>query len=1227
MQADAKLSGQLGAVEGSFVAAAKVGDGTADSLTRAGQELIAEGNPGVVPGLSDVGRKQAAVAKEVPSSTVESVFQARETVVSLFGRIINDKGFDYVQKLQGVADQGVALMDGLRIADQATGVLRTTIEGPYVPRDLHPDVKRALNAQAGKFFKGREFTELTEFEINAQVMDWGSRLTGFKPVKYLKVNGDDTTILDVMATHVFPESFLKSLRAQGRKTGNKDFEKAAEFLWTNPYQLWYKRVEKSIKSQKAAGYKAAIIDPDGPIYVDERPTTAADFPTWLDASLKDPDVMPVMVLDDLPGTTRPVSTGDLIDDTLQLNNRASLTVEARHLKEVRAQRLESIRGKAVAPDGDLAEVNVLLGEMRGLKDLTLDDVLDEMTGAAAKIPDSWKQTAHWKNMVSRIEAVHRVSALREEYRKVAASDRAVLSGAKKEVRKLEREIDRTTDAIRAEERRALRAGQVLDDPARQAALAKQRERVDTLMLKVQQARQLDAEAAAAGREHYFDPKSFKMRSRATPKADEASFFEARAERTGGRAEALGESAKQSLAALEKGEKRALKEGFQASGALQELEDTLWLENSYLADAVDNVKNRKAAMESESTLLNAELANLAWLRKEGGRFKDTLQAEVDEIAALKSQIVKKVTGDSKERLGALKAIFNDPARRGQVIDDFQVLLEQHKHGVLPLNVLREQNPSLYERVVKSQSGRKVVLLKKEPAEAAFREGGVLDQLTNPTDMAQWLGFLDKPTHLWKSWTVLNPLHIRSNVRNWLSGIFMAMQGGAPIIRQPRAMHYANQLASVMDAYLGKDSDVQRATYAGVDAAKEILFPDGRKFKHQEIISAMMRGGVWGSGVLLDELGRIGETAFSSVPGHQPGKFKELLMHKFLGQYGGRILETTDAHSRLTAVFAHLLDNPKLALDDAVALVKPWVYDPSNVKLSSTERYVFRRLLPFYSFAKVAIQTQINAAMTRPASVTWFQKMHQSAIAAANMDAQQYETFIPEYIRDQMGVPVTKDKDGYKLWLLGSLFPIGEVTGLAQAITDTFGDQEKGGIMDYIGAKLNPWVQKPLQKIINRSFYTQQPLEAYPGQKVDYMGIPMSPYWRDVLRSVRILNDIDKLNIFSARDARVIMQGRGAVERNERIEKSFMERLMTTSFSPLVPAPVVGVNLQDQANRQAAAQERQHSMLKYRLGREVTKGDAATKEANTKTIQKLLADVEAKMQARAEVEAAHGLKRRN
>lgn len=214
-----------------------------------------------------------------------------------------------------------------------------------------------------------------------------------------------------------------------------------------------------------------------------------------------------------------------------------------------------------------------------------------------------------------------------------------------------------------------------------------------------------------------------------------------------------------------------------------------------------------------------------------------------------------------------------------------------------------------------------------------------------------------------------------------------------------------------------------------------------------------------------------------------------------------LSPTGPPARLgTKVGNAIEDNARLALfidglekgmdaQSAALRVKKYLFDYAD--LTQTERSVFRRLAPFYTWTRKSIPLALETMVTKPGLAAGLGAAR--AEAEKNIEGLERE-YVADYISKSFGIPFRKnDKGEIEYFLLKGWVPTVDLAKLDA--------QELVGM-------LSPIIKTPLEFGFNTDFYKMKPVANFPTEMREFMGVPMPAHLAQVLRNVILMQQLDR-----------------------------------------------------------------------------------------------------------------------
>ena len=315
----------------------------------------------------------------------------------------------------------------------------------------------------------------------------------------------------------------------------------------------------------------------------------------------------------------------------------------------------------------------------------------------------------------------------------------------------------------------------------------------------------------------------------------------------------------------------------------------------------------------------------------------------------------------------------------------------------------------------------------------------------------LGIYDKIQNWWKA-SVTGPFPA-FHTRNGLSNIFNNWIGG---VTNPKS-------------YLSA-AEIQKGT-GKLTPKIQKLFPDIKTF--EELGDFLKIKGVTGGGQFaVDvpvELGKkVGKESLLKKIGAAPFR---------AGKVGGQAVENN-------ARIAHFVEkiNKGVGIDDAVKSVNKYLFDYSD--LSKFEREVLKRIMPFYTFSRKNLPLQLEQLFKQPQK---YKAVFDAVNSFKSSDLTPEEKrYLPDYLREKLGIPVGRDTEGMPKILSGMGLPFEEL--------EKIGDPLSAG-----SDLLSPLIKFPLEKESGQSMFFDKPINDTSAYKytTKFVGsIPGLKQWLEV-----------------------------------------------------------------------------------------------------------------------------------
>jgi hypothetical protein len=352
------------------------------------------------------------------------------------------------------------------------------------------------------------------------------------------------------------------------------------------------------------------------------------------------------------------------------------------------------------------------------------------------------------------------------------------------------------------------------------------------------------------------------------------------------------------------------------------------------------------------------------------------------------------------------------------------------------------------------------------------------------------------HIETYYKSMNPEEIRGVLR-----VFDAVQNwwkGQALISP--AYHIRNAVGNLWNNFLAGVNNPTSYIDAGkIQLGKNIDFVDdiGRNWTGKQVLEEAKKNGVlnqgWYAGDIEKEItGEMGKA-----------NFNPLSQNNIVFKGNQKVGSVVENNARLANFIQQLKKG--LPVEDAALEVKKYLFDYTD--LTWNEKNVLKRAMPFYTFTRKNVPLQLQNLITQPGKYSGLEKVVQAAEnIGMGEDNPANEKYLSDYIKSNtaMRVNFNKDTKSYNYFLLGNWLPAYQAMDfLSQPLPNMM-------------AMLTPIIKTPIETLTNTSSFWRntmeeyQNIERYPGEQVNYLGFNMPKKTAQVLRNIRLLNDLDKLN---------------------------------------------------------------------------------------------------------------------
>ncbi len=214
---------------------------------------------------------------------------------------------------------------------------------------------------------------------------------------------------------------------------------------------------------------------------------------------------------------------------------------------------------------------------------------------------------------------------------------------------------------------------------------------------------------------------------------------------------------------------------------------------------------------------------------------------------------------------------------------------------------------------------------------------------------------------------------------------------------------------------------------------------------------------------------------------------------LDQYNRRIGSFLEDGSKVSFVVERLKRGD--ALQQAVDRAQRFLFDYTD--LTAFERQNFRRLFPFYSWAKNNVALQVDLLFERPEIAAMYPKLKGSIEGSLPEGQVVPDALRPDYVRKEAGTQIGGGLTP-AFMNLPNLLPLSELKYLSP-----------GGLARGAVDLANPMLKGPIELAINKDLFFDKPIRSYPGQTSKFVGLDVPPELAHVAGVFRPASEINRI----------------------------------------------------------------------------------------------------------------------
>ena len=356
----------------------------------------------------------------------------------------------------------------------------------------------------------------------------------------------------------------------------------------------------------------------------------------------------------------------------------------------------------------------------------------------------------------------------------------------------------------------------------------------------------------------------------------------------------------------------------------------------------------------------------------------------------------------------------------------------------------------------------------------------EKLVNPKEIGSFLKTYDSVHNTWKGLaTYVNPAF---HSRNAVSNVYQNAIGG---VKSP--VSYVK--AAVLQAGLNGEKanpkliSLVKKTF-GDKAAKnvdETVVKMQKKYYEPFLEQGLGGGTYFGSDIQKSVSQELNPT---------------LLGSETLGlvSRGGRgVGSTVEGNARLTH-FINKIDKG-FTHKAAAKEVRKYLFDYEE--LTPIEKEVFKRIVPFYTWTRKNIPLQLENVINKPRYALGVGKMATEVEKSTGVPSIK-KNVLPEWLQKASPVIIGQDEKGIKVAKLEGYIPITDLDLLEPKET-----------LKQLGSQITPLIKTPFELLANKNIFLDREIEEVEGDKADLLRLHVNPYLNHVLRTIRPINEVDKL----------------------------------------------------------------------------------------------------------------------
>lgn len=178
--------------------------------------------------------------------------------------------------------------------------------------------------------------------------------------------------------------------------------------------------------------------------------------------------------------------------------------------------------------------------------------------------------------------------------------------------------------------------------------------------------------------------------------------------------------------------------------------------------------------------------------------------------------------------------------------------------------------------------------------------------------------------------------------------------------------------------------------------------------------------------------------------------------------------------------------------AAEIVRKYLFDYDELR--PTERTIKNYILPYYTWTRKNIPLQFEMAARRPAYFANLARAQRLIEASSDPGVE----ILPQWMHEAMPVRLKESEDGsgFEYLTLRGWLPAADVETALSPLHSALG-------------MLAPWLRIPIERKANYSFWFRRPIEQPRGQQGYFLGLSLDRSDIELLSSIRILSEFDRI----------------------------------------------------------------------------------------------------------------------